>query len=172
MPRLSVGLPRISWPSWGRMEQREAHDRLRRVRDELQAAHYALGRAEAKWDAETGTAVEKFRGDVSLDEIRRAAENLNRTFIIRLFSEFEGVLLDYWEHGLHRGSEPRSVDLINGIAASCPHPIGDTHRDAVHHVRRYRNTLVHPRADAVDRLTVDQCLSRLGKYLSYFPQNW
>lgn len=31
--------------------------------------------------------------------------------------------------------------------------------------------LVHPRAERVDPLTVDQCLSRLGKYLAYFPQN-
>lgn len=156
----------------GQMTQRETHSRLRRVRDELQAARYALGRAEAKWNAEAGTAAAEFRGKVTLDEIRRAADNLDRTFVMRLFSEFEGILLDYWEDGLGRPTEPKAVDLINGIAASCPLPIGDAHRDDVHHVRRYRNNLVHPRAERVDPLTVDQCLSRLGKYLAYFPQNW
>lgn len=154
------------------MTQQEAHNRLRRVRDELQAARYALGRAEAKWDAEAGTAAADFRGTVTRDEIRRAADNLDRTFVMRLFSEFEGILLDYWEHALRRTTEPKAVDLINGVAAGCPVPIGDAHRDDVHHVRRYRNNLVHPRADHVDPLSVDQCLSRLGKYLAYFKQNW
>src|SRR5947199_186334 len=55
------------------MTQQEAHNRLRRVRDELQAARYALGRAEAKWDAEAGTASAQFRGKVTLDEVRPAA---------------------------------------------------------------------------------------------------
>jgi hypothetical protein len=42
------------------MTQQEAHHRIRRIRDELQAARYALGRAEAKWDAEIGTAAAEF----------------------------------------------------------------------------------------------------------------
>jgi hypothetical protein len=154
------------------MTRDETYNRLRRVRDELQATRYALGRAEAKWDTEAGRAPAKFRGEVTLDEIRRAAANLERTFVMRLFAEFEGVLLDFWEHGLGRTTEPRAVDLIDAIAAGCPSPIGNTHRDDVHHVRRYRNRLVHPRADRTDPLTVDQCLSRLGKYLAYFPPRW
>lgn len=154
------------------MTQQAAHNRLRRVRDELQAARYALGRAEARWDVEAGTVTAGFRGEVTIDEVKRASDNLERTFVMRLFSEFEGVLLDYWEHGLGRETDPKAVDLINGIAASCPLPIGHAHRDDVHHVRRYRNGLVHPRADPVDPLTVDQCLNRLGKYLAYFPQSW
>src|SRR6185437_4681459 len=123
------------------MTQQEAHHRLRRVRDELLAARYALGRAEAKWDVEAGKAAAGFRGEVTVDEIRRTAESLDRTFVMRLFAEFEGILLDYWEHGLGRSTEPKAADLINGIAASCPLPISDDHRDNVHHVRRYRNNL-------------------------------
>jgi hypothetical protein len=154
------------------MGRSEVHNRLQRVRDELQAARYALGRAEAKWDAETGTSTAVFRGTVTLDEIRRAADNLERTFVMRLFSEFEGVLLDFWERGLGQGTEPKAVDLINGVAARCPLPIGNDCRDEVHHVRRYRNGLVHPRAERVDPLTVYECLCRLGKYLSHLPQSW
>ena len=45
-------------------------------------------------------------------------------------------------------------------------------RADVHHIRDYRNMLVHSRASQVDPLTVEECLSRLGKYIAYFPQDW
>jgi hypothetical protein len=83
------------------MTQQQAHHRLRRIRDELLAARYALGRAEARWDSELGTAAAEFRGKVTLEEIRRAAGNLDRTFVLRLFAEFEGVLtIDQCLNGL------------------------------------------------------------------------
>lgn len=154
------------------MTQQEAHRRLRRIFDEMLAARFALGRAEAKWDTEMGTPAADFRGRVPLDEIRRAADNLGRTFLLRLFAEFEGILLSYWQDGLGRVSEPKVSVLISRIAELCPRPVSDTHRNDVHHVRDYRNMLVHPHARQVDALTVDQCLSRLGKYLAYFPQKW
>jgi hypothetical protein len=43
-------------------------------------------------DSELGTAAAEFRGKVTLEEIRRAAGNLDRTFVLRLFAEFEGIL--------------------------------------------------------------------------------
>jgi hypothetical protein len=154
------------------MTQQECHQRLRRIRSELSAAHYALGRAHATWDAEAGTAAAGYRGDVTLNEIRRAKDNLDRTFLLRLFAELEGILLGYWQDGLGRITKPKVSVLINRIAALCPLPISDNHRDDVHDVRRYRNMLVHTRAEAVAPLTIDQCLNRLGKYLAYFPQQW
>jgi hypothetical protein len=62
--------------------------------------------------------------------------------------------------------------LISRIAALCPMTISDMHRDAVHHVRNYRNSLIHTHAEFVDPLTVDQCLNRIGKYLAHLPQQW
>jgi hypothetical protein len=88
-----------------------------------------------------------------------------------LFAEFEGILLGYWPDGLGRTTKPKASVLINRVAELCPLPMGHSHRDGVHHVRSYRNMLVHPRAERVEPLTVDQCLSRFGKYLAYFPQN-
>jgi hypothetical protein len=154
------------------MTRQEAHHRLRRIFDELLAARYALGRAEAKWDAEAGTAAAEFRGRVTRDDLRRTATNLDRTFLLRLFAEFEGILLSYWQDGLGRVTKPKVSVLISRIAALCPLPVGEKHRDDVHHVRDYRNMLVHPHAKQVDPLTVDESLKRLGKYLAYFPLSW
>ena len=152
------------------MTQQQAHHRLRRIRDELLAARYALGRAEAKWDSELGTTTADFRGKLTLDEIRRAADNLDRTFLLRLFAEFEGILLAFWHDGLGRHTTPKVFVLINRIGDN--RNVGDAHRDATHHVRQYRNTLVHAHAEQVAPLTIDQCLSGLGKFLAFLPQNW
>jgi hypothetical protein len=152
------------------MTQQQAHHRLRRIRDELLAARYALGRAEARWDSELGTAAAGFRGRVTLEEIRRAADNLDRTFLLRLFAEFEGILLEFWQDGLRRRTTPKVFVLINRVGDNCN--VGNTHQDATHHVRRYRNSLVHAHAERVDPLTIDQCLNGLGKFLAFLPQKW
>ena len=153
------------------MKQQEAHNRLRRVRDEQLAARYSLGRAEAKWDLESGTPTAEFREKVTLGEIRRAAENLERTFVLRLFSEFEGVLFDFWESGLgHDADQSNASQLIDQIGSV--QTIGAVYRQGAHEVRKWRNKLVHPRAKPAEPLTVDQCLGKLGRYLSFFPQNW
>jgi hypothetical protein len=91
---------------------------------------------------------------------------------LRLFAEFEGILLDYWQVGLGRLTTPKVFVLINRIGALCPIPVGNDHRNGIHQVREYRNMLVHRRAPQVDPLTFDECLRHLGKYLAYFPRNW
>jgi hypothetical protein len=152
--------------------QQQSFERLKRIRIELDAARYALARAEAKWDIEAATAAANFRGEVTLNELRRAKGNLDRTFFLTLFAEFEGILLDYWQDGLGRRTKPKVSVLINRIADSCPNPVSDTHRDDVHLVRNYRNSLVHSHAEPAAALTVAECIGRFGKYLAYLPQRW
>jgi hypothetical protein len=138
----------------------------------LSASHYALGRADVMWDPEAGTNIANHRGDVTLNEIRRAKGNLDHTFLLRIFAEFEGILLDYWHAGLGRRTSPKVSVLITRIASIPPVPISDNHRNGVHHVREFRNMLIHAQSEPVEPLTIDQCLNRIGKYLAYLPQKW
>src|SRR6185437_16977241 len=117
--------------------QQEAHQRLRRIRDEFDASHYALRRAEARWDTEWDATTIEYRKKVTLGQIRRAFDNLDRTFILRLFAEFEGILLAYWQDALGRQTSPKIFVLINRIGDSCPIPVSSAQRDATHEIRRY-----------------------------------
>jgi hypothetical protein len=71
-------------------------------------------------------------------EIVAASRNLEGTYVIRLFAEFETGARQYWESTWN--TEPKTVDLLNGLAARCGIP--DSQRDNGHLVRDYRNSLV------------------------------
>jgi len=83
------------------------------------------------------------QGNLRHGEIVVAAIHLEATYIIRLFAEFETGARQYWNSKWD--TEPRTVDLLNGLAARCGIP--DTQRDNAHSVRDYRNSLLHERAD-------------------------
>ncbi len=48
-------------------------------------------------------------------EIIEASRNLEGTYIIRLFAEFETGVRQYWAS--IRDTDPKTVDLVNGLAA-------------------------------------------------------
>jgi|ERR1017187_4944293 hypothetical protein len=84
------------------------------------------------------------------NEIVVASRNLEGTYVIRLFAEFESGVRQYWE--ANWSTDPKTVDLLNGLAARCGVP--DTQRDNGHLVRDYRNSLVHEREDQTEPLGI------------------
>jgi hypothetical protein len=70
-------------------------------------------------------------------EIVTASKHLEGTYLIRLFAEFETGARQYWN--TRRPTNPRTVDLLDGLAARCGIP--DTRRDHAQLVREYRNSL-------------------------------
>src|SRR4051794_32651666 len=89
-------------------------------------------------------------GDLRQGEIVAAARHLEGTYIVRLFAEFETAARQYW--AANWDTEPRTVDLLNGLAARCGIP--DTQRDNAHLVREYRNALVHEREDRPEAVSI------------------
>src|SRR6266545_3894109 len=79
------------------------------------------------------------RGNLRHGEIVVASKNLEGTYVIRLFAEFETGAREYW--GANWDTYPKTVDLLDGLAARCGMP--DPQRDNAHLVRDYRNALVH-----------------------------
>src|SRR5262245_19458290 len=80
-------------------------------------------------------------GNLRYGEIVGALKNLEGTYVIRQFAEFETGVRQYW--AANWDTDPKTVDLLNGLAARCGIP--DTPRDNAHLVRDYRNALVHER---------------------------
>jgi hypothetical protein len=89
-------------------------------------------------------------GDLRHGEIVGASRNLEGTYIMRLFAEFETGARQFWD--VAWGTEIKTFDLLEGLAAR--RAIPDTDRIHGHLVRDYRNSLVHERENQPDPITI------------------
>ena len=96
------------------------------------------------------------------------SDNLEGTYLIRLFAAFESGLRSYW--ATIKDSSPRTTDLIDSIAAR--RSIPDDTRDAVHAVREYRNSLVHENDDETKPVPIDISRGRLCTFFARLPDEW
>lgn len=101
-------------------------------------------------------------------EIVAASRNLEGTYIIRLFAEFETGARQYWDAKWR--TDPKTIDLLEGLAARCGIP--DTQRDNAHLVREYRNSLVHQREDATEAVPIAVARGYLCRFFSFLPSQW
>lgn len=101
-------------------------------------------------------------------EIVRASQHIEGTYVVRLFAEFESGARQYWQ--THWSTYPKTVDLLNGLAARCGVP--DTRRDDAHRVRDYRNGLVHEREGKTDPVPIVAARGYLCRFFSFLPPQW
>ena len=148
------------------MERSEAYRRLVRVRNEFDAARVALAYTLAQLEA--GVRIVR-PGHVALPELRASSNHLEITFVLRLFAEYEGVLMSYWANGMGRVTRPKVSVLMNRIADH--QSMSQADLGAAHDVRTFRNEIVHEEARE-PRLTFPDCASRIGTYLRWLPVRW
>jgi hypothetical protein len=108
------------------------------------------------------------RGNLRQGEIVLALNNLEGTYVIRLFAEFETGAREYWN--AKWDTVPKATDLLNALAARCGIP--DTQRDNAQRVREYRNSLVHERGDEPEVVRMDEARRYLCYFFSYLPPQW
>jgi hypothetical protein len=101
-------------------------------------------------------------------EIVVAAKNLEGTYLIRLFAEFETGARQFW--GAKWATDPKTAALLDGLAARCGVP--DTQRDNAHLVRNYRNALVHEREDKPEEVPLATARGYLCHFFSFLPPRW
>jgi hypothetical protein len=101
-------------------------------------------------------------------DFRRAVDNLETTYIIRLFAEYEAILQDHLS-ARHPGIRmPRTAEaLINRVALRerLPHPV----REDAQAVREYRNALVHRRITPVPSRSLREVRAVLNRFLARLP---
>ena len=107
-------------------------------------------------------------GNLRHGEIVVAANNLEGTYLIRLFAEFETGARQCWT--ANWGTDPRTVDLLDGLAAR--RGIPDTQRDNAHLVRAYRNALLHEREEMPEIVPIALARSHLCTFFSFLPPRW
>jgi len=148
-------------------EREKRQERIRAVEREYKAAKTAvelLGR-EMQQDPSLGQPYGWGARDA-----KQVEENLECTFIIRLFAEFEAGLREAWEHHFNRATHPPMKDLLLSISSS--RSAADCVDDA-QAVREYRNQLVHEGDPREMRpIPLEKACRSLAIFLGRLPLNW
>jgi len=150
------------------MNRSHAFNLLRRVRGELEAGRFALAEVLRASKANLDFLQAAHQSRVSPAELRRCADNLEITFTLRLFAEFEAVVRDFWETAV-RPTSPDMRTLIDSVAAR--RAIAPDHVAAAHAIREFRNDIIHENLRDL-RFTFSDCARDLGRYLSWPPDAW
>ena len=108
------------------------------------------------------------KGGAAVKDLRLASENLEGTYLIRLFAEFEIGLRIYWAST--KGTRPRTKDLLDSIASN--RRIFHELVEATHAIREYRNSLVHERDQGIAVIPLGVARQNLCKFLSRLPETW
>lgn len=103
-------------------------------------------------------------------ELYGASDNLEATYVIRMFAEFESGLRSVWTSARRKESPTRTRDLVDGIGAFCRIP--DDCIAQAHAVREYRNSLVHGGESPPTVLIVSQARRHLCLLMSFLPLRW
>jgi hypothetical protein len=140
--------------------------RLRAVESEFLVCAAALVPVERRWHEFATT--DEWSGR-SLQEVRAARARLEGTYIIRLFSEFEGCLHYHLTTTPGLTHIPHTAQaLINRVALR--NHIPNDIRLAVHQVREYRNSLVHTAAGIVPAMSFRDVRRALNQFLAILPE--
>ena len=95
--------------------------------------------------------------------------NLEATYIIRIFAEFEAVLREFW-HARVRKSNPLMSQLIKSIA-SRQKARTDWYKNA-DELREYRNDLVHEKTGKCRQFGFAEASQTISRFLSELPPEW
>jgi hypothetical protein len=108
--------------------------------------------------------------DLRNRDARTVRENLEVTYLIRVYAEFESGLRDAWNNAFHRATHPPMRDLLIAIATRCPIP--QEWLNNADEVRAYRNTLVHEGDVEAAYIPFEESQSRLSRFFSRLPFDW
>jgi hypothetical protein len=151
------------------MTRSAAYHMLLRVLDEMEAARFALSVVLRDWHLHLAAAPSPSGRALSHGVLRRCLDNLEITYILRLFGTWEAILRDYWLHGLGRETDPDLRPLVDSLAGR--HAVDPGTLATVHDLRGFRNEIVHENLQVL-RYDYSQVARGLSTFISYLPPNW
>ena len=149
------------------MKRQERIERVRAVEREQLAARFSSKQLKTALASDPSILVEESFG---LRDVRKFEENLDATYLVRMFAEFEAGLRDVWANYIERSTQPPAKDLIESIGTHRLVP--DDVLDGVGSVREYRNSMVHEGMENAPFVAFEAARSFLGKFLSRLPLDW
>lgn len=147
--------------------------RLERIRDEHTASSGALAYVSAYWYRANIFNFSSLE-TVGVEEVQRAAGDLEATYFIQLFSVFEGILKEHVAEshpGIRVAEDVSAAWLIDRTAKLQQPRIADLFRERVHAVRRSRNFLVHPGTNTPPFVQFSEALARLTRFADRLPSS-
>jgi len=143
-------------------------DWLSRIED-VEREHLAIRQAVDRFREEAYKDATILRDNLKSREIDKASKNLEGTYIIRFFAEFENGARQYYNS--IKDSVPKTSDLLNSLSAKCKIPHNLWHN--VNMVRDYRNSLVHESEDKdVKPVPIAQVHNDLRQFFRRLPWKW
>ena len=145
--------------------------RLRKVLGEHDAAREAVALIGRKWNRQGfGDSL----NGVSETMLEEAARNLERTYFLRLYAEFEGILKDHLvsNHPAQAFAEedrPRVDEVIARIRQVENLTVNPRLRDKLDAARDYRNSIAHSRRAPVPQVSLADCQAALGRLVDRLP---
>jgi hypothetical protein len=146
------------------------HEHLVEVWGEFRSTRAAVDRLRTTVDA-TPDILKDDR--VAREYLSRAHENLDGTYIVRLFAAFEAALRsdDRAKHN-NPGRETKASVMIDEIGGKRGRGIQPGIRQRAHDVRRVRNFWAREEDALPAPMTVDEARARLQAYLHELPDVW
>jgi hypothetical protein len=102
-------------------------------------------------------------------DLMNAAGQLEGTYVVRLFAEFETCLRSYWRICVRDTNPPAEV-LVDRIGDKRRIPRSQVSN--AQKVRQWRNTLVHERDQVGERVPIDVAKGHLCHYVAFLPLEW
>jgi hypothetical protein len=146
------------------------HEHLKEVEREYGAVRFAVDRLLANVAADPSVLV---KSDPVRASVRAASENLEGTYLVRLFAAFEAGLrsLDRARHNDPARKEDAAV-LIDSIGGRRGQGISTSIRASAQAVRRIRNRWAHEDDASADYMSIKEAAARLQNFLSWLPESW
>jgi len=107
---------------------------------------------------------------VTSRDVKTMALQLEGTYVVRLFAEFETGLRLFWPTARTKEPPNRVAHMLDGIAAT--RRIPSKILEHAHRVREYRNALIHEREEPVDPIPIGESRGHLCRFFSYLPPRW
>lgn len=148
------------------MKREQVQERIAAVEREFFAARRAVALLVEQTRVDPSTVADL---GIRPSDVRDCSNNLERTYMVRMFADWEAGLRDVWANALGQATAPPMRDLLEALSARLH--IDATTLAEAHEAREYRNALVHlgrpPRP-----MSLAQARSRLRKFFSYMPRDW
>ena len=100
----------------------------------------------------------------------RFRNNLEPTYLIRIFAEFETGLRDYWRRSPGKRSNPKVSDMIRSVGSTRKIDFRET--SDVDAVRKYRNKLVHEEDSSTASVGIGEARKSLCIFFGRLPEDW
>jgi hypothetical protein len=145
------------------------HERVKAVESEYKSVRIAVDRLKSVVAHDPGV----LGGDSKPANLGAADRNLEGTYLVRLFAEFESALRSYdrARHGDPTRETEASI-LIDTIGGRRGQGISANVRQGAHAVRRVRNHWAHERDAMPDPMSIAEARARLQAFLSWLPDGW